>query len=496
MELLKENERSANRAAAKVMLITILVYSVVLVLDILGIFVIELGTMIMAFIKGCVMLVIPAVIVNLFKRTDPWVKYVIVGCAAMFTVIVSVYLSWHAVLLYVYPIAIASLYFSKRLNIVAAVVTIVGVSFGQINAFNAAHVVDDNFDDFSDALIFGIIPRALILFAISAIFTMLSKRTTKMLGNLMGAEQQRLMREKSLEVSQKLVGTVSELNRICESTAESNNSIADESSKVMGDSEENAQHIRNVEENMQAISENLNRLSEMSRKIAALTKCSDEITEQNNEKMQAAFASMTEIKRGNEESKDIISQLSEQSAQIQKIAKVITDISMKTNILALNASIEASRAGETGKGFSVVALETKNLAEQTNRAAAEISEIITSVTQNISIAVSAMDNSTDLTLEGLNNMEQMKNSAVQISESNSEISMNISDMNKVIESVSESGRNVSEKLVSVSGNVENNCGAVQHVAAAIQENSAETQMLSEMVKDISIMADELERLAE
>lgn len=494
MELLKENERSANKAAAKVMLLTVAVYSLVLVLDILGIFVIELSTMIMAFIKGAVMLVIPALIVNVFKRNDAWVKYVIAICAVVFTVVVSVYLSWHAVLLYVYPIAIASLYFSGRLNIIATVGTILGVSFAQINSFNAGHVVDHNFDDMKDVVLFGILPRALMLFAISAIFTMLCRRTTSMLGNLMGAEQQRIMREKSLEVSVKLLDTVKELDKISTAAAEANSSIADESSTVMKDSEANFEHIKAVEDSMTAISQSLDELSEMSRSIAELTAHADKVTAENDEKITRASESMGEISRSTDESKELISRLSEQSAQIIRIARVITDISTQTNILAINASIEASRAGAAGKGFSVVASEIKKLSEQTKKAASEIGTIIHDVTENISSTVVAMEKNTQLTAEGIESMEQMRLSAEQLSRANAEISRNIVDMNSVIGNVAASGTGVSEKLVSVSGNIENNCGAVQHVAAAIQENSAGTAELGNMVKDIRLMAEELERL--
>lgn len=494
MELLKENERSANKAAAKVMRITVLVYSVVLILDILGIFVIDLSTMIMAFIKGTIMLLVPTVIVNIAKKTDWWVKYAIVACAVMFTVVVSVYLSWHAVLLYVYPIAIASLYFSGRLNIVAAVFTIAGVSLGQINAFSANHVTDHNFEEFSDVILFGIVPRGLILFAISAIFTMLCKRTTAMLGSLMGAEQQRIMREKSLEVSRKLLETVTELDKISAAATEANRSIADESENVMRDSEANFEHIKSVEENMNMISDNLRNLSEMSSSISELTRRADEITADNDKKMSAASASMDEICKGTDESKVIIARLSEQSKQIVEIAEVITDISMQTNILALNATIEAARAGEFGSGFSIVAEEIKLLSEQTNSAAAEIAVIIGQVTENISETVEAMEKNAVLTREGMESMEQMKLSTKQLIGANNEISHHIADMNTVIGSVAENGGNVSRKLVSVSGNIENNCGAVQHVAAAIEENSAGTENLGYMVKNIKLMSEELERL--
>lgn len=494
MELLKENERSANKAAAKVMRITVIVFAVVLVLDILGIFVVELTTMIIAFALGTVLLLVPTLVVNVLKQTADWVKYIIVVCAALFTVVVAVTMAHHAVLLYVYPIAIASLYFSGKLNIFGTIVTILGVSCGQVIAFYANYVTDHNFETINNVLIFGVLPRALILFAVSAIFTMLCRRTTSMLGSLMGAEQQRIMREKSLEMSEKLLDTVTELDKISATAAESNASIAEESENVMRDSEANFEHIKSVEESMAAISDSLSNLSDMSMQIAQLTKRADDITAKNNETMNLAAASMDEICKGTAESKEIISRLSEQSKRIVEIAKVITDISMQTNILAINASIEASRAGAAGKGFSVVAQEIKKLSEQTKKAAAEIGGIIEQVTENITGTVESMEKNDKLTREGMNCMVQMKASTEHISDSNAEVSKHVAGMNDVIAEVTGSGADVSEKLIRVSRNIENNCGAVQHVAAAIEENSAGVASLGYMVKDIKIMAEQLEKL--
>lgn len=95
--------------------------------------------------------------------------------------------------MYVYGIAIASLYFSKKLNILATIITVVGVSVGQVVALLLQTLQDKNFMVLSDAIVFGVIPRALILIAIATIFTMLSSRTTSLLENLMGAEEQNKM---------------------------------------------------------------------------------------------------------------------------------------------------------------------------------------------------------------------------------------------------------------------------------------------------------------
>lgn len=494
MELLKQNERSANRAAANVMRITILVFIVVLVLDIIGIFAVDISTMVTAFIIGVVLLAVPTLIVNVLKIEKSWVKYVIVMCAVAFTSILTVILAYHAVLLFVYPIAIASLYFSTRLNYFTSTLTLVAVSVGQFLCFKMDLVSDHNLDTVKKVLLYGIAPRALVLICISAIFVMLCKRTTSMLGSLMGAEQQRLMQEKSKEVSHKLLSTVTELDNIANTSSEANRSIAEQSNGVMQDSEENFIHIKSVEDSMAEISENLQKLSEMSAQIGELTRQADEITADYNKKLEESSRSMDEISRGSDMSRDIISRLSEQSNQIVSIAKVITGISSQTNILAINASIEAARAGAAGHGFSVVAGEIKSLSDKTKVAAAEIGTIIGEVTKNIEAAVASMENSSALTRQGLDSMEKMTVSAEQLSRSNSEISSNIAKMNSVIESVTANESNVSEKLNSVSKNIENNCSAVQQVAAAIQENSAGTEDLGYMVHDIKTMAEELEKL--
>lgn len=495
MELLRENERGANRAAAKVMRITVAVFAAVLALDIVGIFAVKLGVMIAAFLMGTVLLLIPTVVVNLLGQNGPGVKYLIVVCAVLFTAIVAVTMAYHAVLLYVYPIAVASLYFSKGLNIFSAALSIAAVSAGQAVAFFTQYVTDHNFDNFQEAVLFGILPRAMSLFAISAIFTMLVSRTASMLGSLMGAEQQRIMREKSLEVSNRLLETVTELDRISAASTESNRQVEAESGNVMRDSEANSIHIKSVEENMGLISTNLRELRDRSERIAELLRRADQITAENDQKMAQAAISMGELSKGTDESKAVIARLSDQSRQIVEVAQVITDISSQTNILAVNASIEAARAGEAGRGFSVVAREIKALSEQTSSAAGNISGIVEQVLQHIASTVAVMEKSANLTLDGMHSMEQMRTSTEQLNESTRAITTQVTGMNDIIETVAASGEDVSGKLVRVSGNITNNNEAIQHVTTAISQISKGTQTLETMVKEIKSMAEELEGLS-
>lgn len=188
-KILIENENQANAVVAKVMRLTFLIFTLIYLLNLTGIFVIDSAIMTVSYICSAVLLLVPTLLVNILRQENAYIKYVNVSVAAIFVTFLSITLTYHVVVLYVYPIAIASLYFSRQLNVVATILTVVGVSLGQLGAFYWQTVQDDNFLTLDYVLTFGILPRALVLIAIAAIFTMLSDRTAKLLLNLLGAEK-------------------------------------------------------------------------------------------------------------------------------------------------------------------------------------------------------------------------------------------------------------------------------------------------------------------
>lgn len=189
-KILIENEKQANQVAAKVMRITFLIFTFIYILDVIGVFVVNLTIMTIAYAGSAILLLLPTLLVNILKCNNTYIKYINVIAAAVFTTLLSVTLTYHVVVIYVYPIAIASLYFSKRLNILATGLTVAGVSAGQLAAFYLDTLQDDNFLTLDYVLLFGILPRALVLIAIAAIFTMLSSRTANLLSTLLHKEEQ------------------------------------------------------------------------------------------------------------------------------------------------------------------------------------------------------------------------------------------------------------------------------------------------------------------
>ncbi|MBQ3560122.1 MAG: HD domain-containing protein [Agathobacter sp.] len=189
-KVLVENEKQANYVVAKVMRITLLIFTFIYLLDVIGVFVVNLKIMTIAYIGSAILLILPTLFVNILKQDESYIKYINVFAAAAFTTLLSITLTYHVVVIYVYPIAIAGLYFSRKINILATGLTVVGVSIGQLVAFYLDTLQDDNFLTLEYVLLFSILPRALVLIAIAAIFTMLSSRTANLLSTLLQKEEQ------------------------------------------------------------------------------------------------------------------------------------------------------------------------------------------------------------------------------------------------------------------------------------------------------------------
>ena len=498
MSLLKQNEKEANLIVAKVMRISFIIFTLIFILNVIGIFEVKPAVMTFAYIGGSILLLLPTLLCNFLKLEHWIIKYINVLCAAVFITLLSITLTWHVVAMYVYPIAIASLYFSKKLNISATVLTVLGVSIGQVLAYFMETTLDDNFTEVRGMIIFGVIPRALVVIAVAAIFTMLCGRTASMLSNLMGAEEQKemfdrmkAMKDSASQTSAVLYNTVSQLSEISESSLRANQSIAEEAERLLTGSLENTGAVEYADERIQAITTQLADLSEMNHRTAQLTERIGQNTVENQKLMDAATENMNQINKSTEECEQIIKTLGEESQEIIGIVQTITGISSKTNILALNASIEAARAGEQGKGFAVVAEEIQKLSEQTKKAVESIGDIVNEVVKNTEYAVAAMDENAKNAKAGMESIQLANKSATLITSSNEELVGQIHEIDKAAEVIREKSNEVADRMQQISSNTQANCTAVEQVSAATQENTAGTESLANIVEQIKGLSEKL-----
>ena len=494
--VLVQNEKQANKAVSKVMRITFIIFTLVYILNVLGIFIVDMKVMTMAYVLGSIMLWMPTILVNVAKQDGSYVKYALTICAVIFITIVTSTLGYHVVLLYIYAIAIASLYFSKKINVMTMILSVIGVSAGQIICFWFNIFPDKNFTTLYKLIVYGIVPRAMVLIAIAAIFTMLCERTTGMLSNLMNAEEQermieemRLMHEKSVETSKTLMGMVKELSHITENSMDSNRQIVEETGNVLDSFSKNSEEITGINERTQDINARLEELTAINRQLSDLANQVNQLSKENQNKMNSATESMEQIHRSTNECKEIVWKLGEESKEILGIIQVITGISQQTNILALNATIEAARAGEHGKGFAVVAEEIQKLAEQTRKAVDNIGTIVTASVEDTGRAVKVMEQSAELTETGMESMSEVGSSTASITSSNEKMTKQIVEMDHTVENIWIQSNEVAKGMQQVNVSTQNNYKAIEQVNAATQENSAGVEMIEDMVVRIRKMAE-------
>ncbi|WP_088044062.1 methyl-accepting chemotaxis protein [Bacillus sp. EAC] len=189
---------------------------------------------------------------------------------------------------------------------------------------------------------------------------------------------------------------------------------------------------------------------------------------------------------------NIVNSLGEKSDEIGKIVTIITEISEQTNLLALNAAIEAARAGEQGKGFAVVADEVKKLAEQSRTAAQQISQLVGFIQLEVKKVIVSMDAGSS----------EIKNGIVLVSESGEnfnhivkmieEVSAQTQEVSAIFEQINASSQSIINIVEMTSEISAEASGQSQSVAAAAQQQNASLEEMSASADILSNMAVELQ----
>jgi methyl-accepting chemotaxis protein len=176
----------------------------------------------------------------------------------------------------------------------------------------------------------------------------------------------------------------------------------------------------------------------------------------------------------------VIGALATKSGQIGTIVETITGIATQTNLLALNAAIEAARAGEQGRGFAVVADEVRKLAEESQRAAASISTLVFEIQTETDKAVAVVEESNDRTRQGTVVVEQARDAFVRIGE-------RVADVNTRVEEIAGT-------IVHVATVANASASATEQVSASTEQTSASTQEIAASAHELARTATDLERL--
>ncbi len=190
---------------------------------------------------------------------------------------------------------------------------------------------------------------------------------------------------------------------------------------------------------------------------------------------------MVNIASAASDSTAIVSELAQASDKIGEIISVIDDIADQTNLLALNAAIEAARAGEQGRGFAVVADEVRKLAERTGRATGEITDMIKGIQHDSGRAVESMDNAARMVEEGKGHAEQAGSSLQEINSMSSRVMDMISQIAVAADEQSAAAEQISKNMEHISSITRQTAAGAEQSASAAEQLNSQAESMREMV---------------
>ena len=276
-----------------------------------------------------------------------------------------------------------------------------------------------------------------------------------------------------------IAGSVSQLS----SAVEEVSAISEQSAKGMASQQSEVSQVATAMNEMQST---VNEVARNTTDAMSAAKAASHTSSEGHKVVGRAITSIEQVSQQIEQAGGVVQQLEQDSTNISMVLDVIRGIAEQTNLLALNAAIEAARAGEQGRGFAVVADEVRSLAQRTQNSTAEISKMIEVLQERTAEAGSAMQlsrqqmqNSVGLAREAGNSIDSINGAVTQISDMNTLIATATEEQNAVTEELNRS-------IVNIHNAADENAQGAQQTAQACIELSKLATSLHHMTQRFTL----------
>ncbi|MEZ6163417.1 MAG: methyl-accepting chemotaxis protein [Phycisphaerales bacterium] len=239
---------------------------------------------------------------------------------------------------------------------------------------------------------------------------------------------------------------VCEVAQACEEVAEASSDIASSATEISGSVREQNEATERAASAITEMSASVEDVANQNAAAVHATQAAGEHSKHGQAIVSNTIGNIQEIDQIVRSASSALEALGDRTAAVGQIMDVIRDIADQTNLLALNAAIEAARAGEHGKGFAVVADEVRKLAERTTNATKEVTESITAIQEETSVAIERMDGGVSIVAKGVENGQKAGSALQDISGSTFEIQEQITAIAAATEQQSAASCEISEMV--------------------------------------------------
>jgi twitching motility protein PilJ len=276
---------------------------------------------------------------------------------------------------------------------------------------------------------------------------------------------------------EELRSLVSQVQGTASRVTETTEQVTTTSTDLLAASDEQLREIRETGDAVLQMAQRINEVSGQAQQSAQVARQSLRAAETGLTAVQNSIGGMNAIRDQIQETSKRIKRLGESSQEIGEITELISDITEQTNVLALNAAIQAASAGEAGRGFSVVAEEVQRLAERSGDATRQISALVKTIQTDTQDAVAAMARSTQGVVDGAR-LSDAAGSA-------------LADIDRVTRRLAELIEAISSQALKEADSANIVAGNIQHIFAVTEQTGDGTRSTAQMVRELSRSAEEL-----
>lgn len=290
------------------------------------------------------------------------------------------------------------------------------------------------------------------------------------------------------QVGENLDKALGEVRQAVAATASAASEISSSTEQMAAGAQEQTSQAGEVAGAVEEMTKTILENSRNAATTANVAKQAKDSAEQGGKVVEETIAGMQRIAKVVEKSAETVQELGRSSNQIGEIVTVIDDIADQTNLLALNAAIEAARAGEQGRGFAVVADEVRKLAERTTKATKEIAGMIKKIQQDTAGAVGSMQEGTKQVADGISLADRAGVSLREIVQVSQKVTDMVTQIATASEQQSSAAEQISKNVEAISTVTSQTASGTQQVARAAEDLSRLTETLASLISQFRLGA--------